>query len=142
MIYQDIPNKNEKFLLNSDIDAIVQDVHEMTMDFEDGDLIDRIYSYDRYELVEKFIHEFDLNEFSVCEDKVDEIIEEIKEKGFENFPIPVFDEDNNSIIDGIHRLNALHKLGYTTIYVYIGIEPNDSMQAEVDCEDEDFYFEE
>jgi len=70
-----------------------------------------------YELIEVDLDQLDLDEWNVDE----ELVEEFLDLDIETMPIPLISDDY-SIIDGIHRLNALLKLNYNKVYVYRGIE--------------------
>lgn len=96
---------------------LVSSIHGRPDDFDEGDLVSRINKFDTYEKKIIDIDDLDLDEWQVDEDYVDEIKPKIQKNGYE--PI-VFDPDEGSIIDGIHRANALHQLGYETIKAYVG----------------------
>ncbi len=99
---------------------LIKDIHREPEDFYDGDISDRIEEYKYYNLTKDFaLKNLDKDEFSVDQDIVDEIKELIEENGIESMPKIVISEDN-SIIDGIHRVNALLQLGYTHIDLYVG----------------------
>jgi hypothetical protein len=97
----------------------IQEFHRNYDDFIDGDLSERIEEYEFYKLIEIDFNKLDLEEWNVDESLVEEIKEEI-EFNINTMPLCVID-DNYSIIDGIHRLNALKNLGYNSIKVYQGI---------------------
>lgn len=94
--------------------------HRDINDFNDGDLGERIEEYRYYNL----IHNFDLtllnkDEWYVDDDLVKEYELMIEKDGIGNMPTIVI-SDNNSIIDGIHRVNALLNKGIEKIDIYIG----------------------
>ena len=104
---------------NEQVYQLVQKIHRNYDDFIDGDLGDRLDKYDNYELKEIPIADIDLEEWDVRENLVDDNIE-LMNKNKEYPPIVV--SHDMSIIDGIHRANALNKLGFKTIKAYVGIE--------------------
>src|SRR6056297_976929 len=113
-----------KHLINEDsiVDAgtvinLVASIHGRSEDVEDGDLNHRLSKFDTYEKKVIDINDVDLDEWEVDEDFVEELKTKIEKGGYE--PI-VFDPDEGSIIDGTHRANALHQLGYTKIKAYVG----------------------
>lgn len=99
---------------------LIKGIHREPEDFYDGDISDRIEEYKYYNLVQNFdLRTLDKNEWDVDQDLVDEIKELIIDNGLKSMPKIVISEDN-SIIDGIHRINALLQLGYTHIDLYVG----------------------
>lgn len=84
-------------------------------DLSDGDLTDRLEENIYYNhVVDYKLSDIDLNAYDVDEDKVEDIIYEIEEKGIATMPKIIIDK-NGKIIDGLHRANALNRLGYKTI---------------------------
>lgn len=122
-IYREFNMKISDVLIeNTIVDArhvldYVSSHHGRPEDFDEGDLVDRINKFDTYEKKVIDIGDLDLDEWEVDEDYVEDLMIKIKKDGYE--PI-VFDPDENSIIDGIHRSNALNNLGYTKIKAYVG----------------------
>ena len=93
---------------------VVSRIHNQD-DIQDGNLAERIEEFDYYNHLDGFlISNLSLDSYYVDQDKVDDIIEEIQELGIGKMPKIVIAE-NGDIIDGLHRLNALNQLGYTTI---------------------------
>jgi len=115
--------KAAKTIPSYEIQSLVQSIHGKPEDFEEGDVIDRINTYDNYIKKDIPISNIDLEEFDVNEDIVIEIIEHIKDSPSTFPPIVVHPKmgDWYSIIDGIHRANAYAKLGKTMIPAYVGI---------------------
>lgn len=105
----------EPFATNSPIIGLVYDNHKRLEDFEDGDIVDRIFAYSHYELREIHISGLDLNEFGIDEDTVDGYVK----NGDDVAPI-IFGSDDGSIIDGNHRANAANVRGESTILGYVG----------------------
>jgi ribosomal protein L17 len=113
-------------LIDSDeIVAIVQSLHSREEDFDEGDLIDRIKQFKTYKLTNIPINNVDTDEFLTDVELVDEYVEKIKNNP--DYPPIVFDPINSSIIDGMHRVQALEELGYETIRAYVGVEKSDDM---------------
>jgi len=98
----------------------VQRIHREYDDFIDGNLGERIEEYQYYNLVPMFDLELlDQDEWDVDTDLVEDYEDLIEQKGIDNMPKIVIDE-NYSIIDGIHRLNALLNKGITNADLFIG----------------------
>jgi hypothetical protein len=97
----------------------VKDIHREFRDIEEGDLPDRIYWFDDYELTELPLSKIDLDEFYIDEGLIDEYIEHIKDSPSTMPPI-VYDPIVGSVIDGMHRANAYARLGRKSIPAYIG----------------------
>lgn len=115
-------NHTSEFLESVDAYTIynaVQSGHREPDDFIEGDLTDRIYWFDDYELTSLPIADIDLDEHYVDEDLVDDYIEHIKDSP-KTMPPIVYDPIEQSVIDGIHRANAYAKLGYDAIPAYVG----------------------
>jgi hypothetical protein len=97
----------------------VQSIHGKPEDFETGTISERLAKYDEYKLVPDFkIANLDLNEWRVTKDYVNEIKEGLTPDNVD--PIVVTPEF--SILDGIHRSNALHDNGFDTIPAYVAVE--------------------
>jgi GNAT superfamily N-acetyltransferase len=108
-----------KQIENNAVYNVVTRIHDKD-DVQDGDLVERLEEYEYYNHIKNYkISNFDLNSYDVDQDKVEDIIDQIKENGIETMPKIVVDE-NDDIIDGLHRLNALHQLGYTEIDILKG----------------------
>jgi hypothetical protein len=97
---------------------IVYSLHTREEDFEEGDLIERIKSFPFYELKNVPLSSLDTDEFMTDAELVDEYAEEIRLNP--DYPPIVFDPTNSSIIDGMHRVQALEQLGYDTVRAYVG----------------------
>ena len=108
-----------KLVSDNYISDYVESIHGKPEDFDEGDINDRIYKYSEYKLTKIEIDDLDLEEFYVDEDYVQDLELEIQKEG-KYSPI-VFDPDQKSIIDGIHRANALHNLGKKYINAYVGV---------------------
>jgi hypothetical protein len=106
-----------------EIYSSVQSSHHTKEDFIDGDLGDRIEEYPFYHLKQIDIRDLNANEWLVDEDIVDDYVNDIESKGILNMP-PLVISDKGSIIDGIHRLNSLLKVGITNFKCYVGSHDN------------------
>ena len=104
----------------SQIHSMVYDIHGKSEDWEEGDLYERLHEYEKYELKDIDINSIDLDEWSLDEDYVEGVAEKLKDDNFQYDPIVI--SHHNSIIDGLHRANALKKLGFDKIKAYVGIE--------------------
>lgn len=117
----------------------VQAGHREPEDFAEGDIGDRIYWFDDYQLTSLPVSKIDLDEFYVDEDLVDDIVKHIKDSPSTMPPI-VYDPIEQSVIDGIHRANAYAKLGYDSIPAYVGKTKSESYgqrAGDEDYEDEE-----
>jgi hypothetical protein len=83
----------------------------------DTDFYERIMSHDKFILKEIDINTLDLDEYQLDPEKVDEY--KLDFNKYKKYP-PIVIDDENSIIDGLHRANALSELGYNNIKVYVG----------------------
>lgn len=89
---------------NSDnIISLVESIHRDTEDFTEGDFFERIDAIAYYELVDFPIELLDLDEWGKDENLIDE-----------------YSEQMYSIVDGVHRANALNKKGIKNIKAYLG----------------------
>ena len=116
MLIEHVLNENTVVDSRTVLD-MVQDIHGRPDDLEEGDLVHRINKFDTYEKTIMDIDDLDLDEWEVDEDFVEELSKRIEKEGYQ--PI-VYDPDDGSIIDGIHRANALHTIGKTKIKAYVG----------------------
>ena len=120
-----------------DVFRLVEKVHQYPENlYDDGNLGERIYKHDTYTLEQVPISNFDLKEWAVYDEHVDEILQQHKDDLLVgNYPPIVAHhylsswveqemlgnpEEHWSVVDGMHRLNALHKLGVTTAKVLVG----------------------
>jgi len=95
----------------------VQKIHHTIDDFFDGDLSDRIEKYSYYKLIYIDLSELDLDEFYIDETLVEDYVDEYKHN--HDYPPIVYDPEG-SIIDGIHRTNALRELGIKKVKALVG----------------------
>jgi hypothetical protein len=97
-----------------------QKIHRDPSDFAHGDLGERLEEFKYYNLTKGFdLTKLNKDEWSIDEDLVEHYKDLIKEKGISDMPNITID-DNLSIIDGIHRLNALLESGITKADAYVG----------------------
>lgn len=87
-------------------------------DFDDTDFYERITKYDKFILKSIDINDLDLEEYTLNDEKVDQYVEDYKNQDGE-YPFIVI-EDDYSIIDGLHRANALDRLGKKEVKAYVG----------------------
>lgn len=113
-----IEEKEEGFIYQE-----VQKIHHTSDDFIDGDLGDRIEEFKYYHLQVIDLMTLNKDEWIVFDDAVDDIVDEIKTKGLQDMPKMII-SDKKSLIDGIHRLNALLKIGITNYPCYVGSNLN------------------
>lgn len=100
--------------------SISEKLHREHEDFVVGNLTERIEEFPFYNLISDFdINQLDLEEWNVEQELVKEYSNYISRYGIENMP-PILISDTNSIIDGIHRLNSLNKLGFSKIPIFQG----------------------
>ena len=105
----------------------VQSIHGKPEDFETGTISERLAEYDEYQLVPDFkISNLDLNEWRVNKDYVNEIKEGLTPENVD----PIVVTPSHSILDGIHRSNALHDNGYETIPAYVAVEKVEAKSTE------------
>ena len=64
------------------------------------------------------ISELDLDEFYIDEDLVEEYKEDYKPN--EPYPPIIYDVKKQQIVDGNHRVNALHQIGIKKILGFVG----------------------
>ena len=102
-----------------DISNVVSRIHNEE-DYIGGDLAERLERCKYYNHTSGyFVAALNTHSYYIDDDKVEDIIKEIKENGLKNMPKIVIDE-NGDIIDGVHRAAALSKMEKTTIDVLKG----------------------
>jgi len=116
-------NEDTNIISADEMVNITMSLHTREEDFESGDLIDRIKEYPYYELQKVPLSSLDTEEFLTDEELVDKYVEETKINP--DYPPIVFDPINSSIIDGMHRVQALEKLGHDTVRAYIGVSKDE-----------------
>lgn len=108
-----------KLVPNETVYVMVQNMHRNPEDFDEGDIAQRLDEYDQYKLKEVPIKDLNLNEWDVRDYLVKDFIKKIKEHP--DYP-PIVVSHDMSIIDGIHRVNALAKLGHKKVKAYVGVK--------------------
>ena len=108
------------------IARLVTEIHSNERDFEEGDLLDRVYDYSAHDFV---LYEVDLKDISYKGYYIDDdTVDEYMEKPMDTMPPIILDtpltEDNEPLdlfllIDGAHRCTTLEKLGISKIKAYI-----------------------
>lgn len=102
-----------------DIYDYVFSIHHNEVDFDEGDIGDRIYKYDEYELKTISLSKLNLEEWYADDGMVDEYAE----KGTDIPPIVLGIKNRKyTIIDGVHRANAAKKLGMNEIKAWVGVK--------------------
>lgn len=90
--------------------------------YDDTDFYERLEEYDHFILKMVDIEDLDLDEYQLDEDKVEDYIEDYKNEGGQYPSIVIGEiEYGYTIIDGLHRSNALHEMGMDKIRAYVGI---------------------
>lgn len=120
---------SDKYPLVVDVTFIVRlvtEIHSNERDFEEGDLLERIYDYSDYNFV---LYEVDLKDIAYSHYYIDDdTVDEYMEKPMDTMPPIILDtpltEDNEPLdlfllIDGAHRCTTLEKLGISKIKAYI-----------------------
>lgn len=110
------PGRWPERIETGDLLSEVEGLHHNPDDFEEGDLIDRLWVYDHYQLCAMNLVDLDGEEWNWDEDTVREYADLDSP-----FPPIVFDPTNQSIIDGTHRVNAAILRGETQIWAYVGV---------------------
>lgn len=104
-----------EILATSELLERVRAIHQQPADWDEGDLAERLWRFDRYRLEVMDIAQLDADEWSICQMVVDDYAR-MKTVA----PPIVVDGATHSIIDGTHRLNAAIARGETTIWAYVG----------------------
>ena len=104
---------------SEDVILLVESIHRNSDDFTEGDVFERIDAVSYYELVDFPIELLDLDEWGKDED----LIDEYSKLDFKEMPpivVHKYSETMYSIVDGVHRANAINKKGIKTIKAYLG----------------------
>lgn len=104
---------------NEYVTDLVRKIHSCEVDFDEGDLLNRLDRFSGYVRMELPLSMVRLGQFALADDLVDQYAQQYQQSGAG--PAVVFDSIDGSMIDGSHRANALHKLGFKTIDAYIGL---------------------
>ena len=90
--------------------------------YDDTDFYERSNQYEKFILKMVDLDDLDLEEHQLDEWKVDEYIEDYKNENGKYPPIVIGETDYGyTIIDGLHRANALNELGKDYIKAYVGV---------------------
>lgn len=100
------------------VQAEVLRLHSNPQDFDEGDLLHRLDQFNAYIRKSIPVEQINLNEFALCEEVVTEYMDLYMST--QTYPPLVFNAISNSMIDGLHRANALARLGLTQIDCYVG----------------------
>ena len=109
-----------KVLQPFEIVEYITSFHDMDS-YDDTDFYERCEEYEKFVLKMIDVSEIDLDEFMLDDDKVSEYVELYRET--EKYPTIVVGSDpiyRYTIIDGLHRANALSELGFKKIRAYVG----------------------
>lgn len=105
---------------SQDLQFEVEHLHRNYDDIIEGDLLERIGNWDFWIKTTYNIANLDLDEWYVDEDLVEEYVEKMKNNL--NYPPIIIDDKSHervTIVDGIHRANALNQLGHSTVQAYV-----------------------
>lgn len=134
----------EKLTIESDVYQLAQELHTREDDWHEGDIGARIEQFSHYVSRQLDVSKLNPHEYFIDEDKVDEYLEQIKASDGSCPPI-IFDEVNDTIIDGAHRVAALQKGGFETVDAFVGtekfytpmIDPDDDCDCDMDDDDDE-----
>lgn len=120
--YDKYPLLVNKFFISN----MVREIHQNEIDFEEGDLLERIEDYSGYNFV---LYEVELDEISYKGYDIDEsAVDEYIEEPIETMPPIILEtpltDDNEPLgffplIDGAHRCRAIEEMGLKKIRAYI-----------------------
>ena len=114
---------SDDVITSSDLIDDTYEIHRNPNDFYDDDdfsgLQTLINKYDSYLLKNININDIPEQHTNFSEIKVINYIEMYKKS--EDYPPIIYDSEIGLIIDGIHRFEALKRLGVNTIKAYVGI---------------------
>lgn len=115
---------NKSVITSDELIDIVYDIHRDPDDFYDTEdfsgLQTIINKYDLYSLKDININDIPKQHTNYSKDRVMDYIEMYKRNV--NYPPIVYDSDLGLIIDGIHRFEALKRLGEKTILAFVGLK--------------------
>lgn len=112
-------DEEKNYVLSDEVWSIVNSLHTDEDDLNDGDLKERVFKFPFYELTEIPMSTLDTDEFLTNPEVVDDYVE--KTKINPDYPPIIFDPEQSSIIDGMHRVQALEELGYDEVRAYVGV---------------------
>ncbi|HHT7008397.1 TPA: hypothetical protein ACTZ3A_000936 [Bacillus cereus] len=111
----------KKMYSDMEVVSFVKNIHYKGSDFIEGDIQERIESYDNYELKEIDVNELETPSYYVDE----ELIKEYLDMDISKTPplvLGYYNTGEYQTIDGGHRTTVLKKLGITKVLAYVGIE--------------------
>lgn len=106
----------------AELERFVRGIHARNEDFVDGDLTHRLKKFSTYVLSDVPMLDIDPEEFEVHRPRAESYAERLR-RGEQAPPI-VFDAEDGSIIDGLHRVNGAVQAGGLSILGYVGLREN------------------
>lgn len=100
----------------------VSNLHHTLEDLQYGDLENRLSRFQEYVLTQLPLSEINLTEFDVNRDLAAEYSARVSDTN--TYPPIVFDGVGRSIIDGIHRANAVALSGHSQVWAWVGLLEN------------------
>lgn len=107
-------------ILTPDLVEQVKALHYQPQDFDEGDIVDRLYEFASYTLQERPIEDLGHSPFYLDWELVDSYCSLILQNP--SYPPVIFNPIERSLIDGGHRLHALLRLKHSTVLCYVGHE--------------------
>lgn len=112
------PNLVTSIIDHQTVKSELLQLHSRKQDFDEGDLLHRLDRFNAFVLKMLPISAINLTEFQVDQVKVQDFT--LLYQDAKGCPPIIFDSIDGSIIDGIHRANALALLGIAEILAYVG----------------------
>jgi len=113
----------ENIITSSELVDDTYEIHRNPNDFYDDEdfsgLQTLIKKYDSYFLKHININDIPKQHTNYSESRVNDYVEMYKKN--DNYPPIIYDSEIGLIIDGIHRYEALKRIGVNTIKAYVGI---------------------
>jgi hypothetical protein len=100
-------------LEGAEIVAWVRTLHSSPIDFDEGDLEERLWDHAPYALRTIALDSVDAHEWALCEEQIQEYA------AMESVAPPIVVDRHGSIIDGTHRVNAALRRGHTGVLAYV-----------------------
>jgi hypothetical protein len=105
---------------------LVKRIHSNTPDFEQGNLVNRIWRFRQYILQPFPVNQLNPHEWDVGED----IVSQYARMSPDTSPPIVYDPIARSIIDGVHRVAAAAQRGDQSVLAYVGADPDPNWSDE------------
>lgn len=105
-----------------DVRNDVARLHSRKEDLSEGDLLHRLGRFDKYVRMPVLVADLNLGEFALDDELVAQYMQQYRTTG--TYPPIVFDQVDVSIIDGLHRANALARCGLSEIDAFVGTHAN------------------